>query len=468
MLGGFRAMAPGGAERGEAGGQSCPPRDLTSLGWVGAQGPAEKNGSTAQPQRPAQAPWGVTDPRISPVHPPTPHSSPHLPVQRAARAQQSRGRSSRAGGPDIPAGRDGAQHRAHRDAPPEPRNGSPPASPKPRNGPGVPSPRQASVWFPLPGLGGGGGCPRLGCPPPPSAAAVPAGRSRSMVRRRSGRRRFMGRPEGAAGGSAVTHREPPSDPHPAPAPPPGHDRRPHRPLRVPRPAFLPRPTSPVPPPLRPGPTSHGPCPTALRVRLCPTRGTVPRADGSTLPAAPRRASTVAASRATPRPAFPTARAGLPPRAPPPPRFEASRGRGGWGQGRVWAELRRGEKEVGEAPRGTSTHAGRGETWVLRGGPAMSQLGQGRSSAPAAQLQGVKERSPQGPTEGFAPALDRRGASPQPAPARSLRQGSGTPGQELAPRCLPTAEPPWSQLRAAGAQQESSRHQDFSNSLRSGC
>lgn len=146
--------------------KAAPPRDLTSLGWVGAQGPAEKNGSTAQPQRPAQAPWGVTDPRISPVHPPTPHSSPHLPVQRAARAQQSRGRSSRAGGPDIPAGRDGAQHRAHRDAPPEPRNGSPPASPKPRNGPGVPSPRQASVWFPLPGLGGGGVSPAGVSPAP--------------------------------------------------------------------------------------------------------------------------------------------------------------------------------------------------------------------------------------------------------------------------------------------------------------
>lgn len=412
--------------------KAAPPRDLTSLGWVGAQGPAEKNGSTAQPQRPAQAPWGVTDPRISPVHPPTPHSSPHLPVQRAARAQQSRGRSSRAGGPDIPAGRDGAQHRAHRDAPPEPRNGSPPASPKPRNGPGVPSPRQASVWFPLPGLGGGGGCPRLGCPPPPSAAAVPAGRSRSMVRRRSGRRRFMGRPEGAAGGSAVTHREPPSDPHPAPAPPPGHDRRPHRPLRVPRPAFLPRPTSPVPPPLRPGPTSHGPCPTALRVRLCPTRGTVPRADGSTLPAAPRRASTVAASRATPRPAFPTARAGLPPRAPPPPTFRGQPGKGELGARQGLGRAAQGGEGGGRSPPGNEHPCWAGGDLGAQGWPWHVPAGAGPQLSTGRPAPGGEGEKPPGTHRGLCSGARPQGSQPPASPSEEPEAGQRDPGPGAGP------------------------------------
>ena len=106
--------------------------------------------------------------------------------------------------------------------------------------------------------------------------------------------------------------------------------------------------------------------------------------------------------------------------------------------------------------------------MLRGGPGVSQLGQDYSLALAPQLQGMKERNAQGPTQGFAPALDGRGASTKPAPARSPSRGSGTPGQDPAPLPLPVAEPPQSQPAAAGAQQESSRHKGFSNSRRSGC
>lgn len=412
--------------------KAAPPETSPLWGGWEHRVPQRKTGARLSPSAPHRPPGGSQTPELALSTPPPPIAAPTYPCSgRPGRSRAGAGAAGQ-GVPTSLRAETGLSTGHTGMLPPSPGTVPPQHPPNPGTVPVSRPPARHRSGSPSRDWGGGGGCPRLGCPPPPSAAAVPAGRSRSMVRRRSGRRRFMGRPEGAAGGSAVTHREPPSDPHPAPAPPPGHDRRPHRPLRVPRPAFLPRPTSPVPPPLRPGPTSHGPCPTALRVRLCPTRGTVPRADGSTLPAAPRRASTVAASRATPRPAFPTARAGLPPRAPPPPTFRGQPGKGELGARQGLGRAAQGGEGGGRSPPGNEHPCWAGGDLGAQGWPWHVPAGAGPQLSTGRPAPGGEGEKPPGTHRGLCSGARPQGSQPPASPSEEPEAGQRDPGPGAGP------------------------------------
>lgn len=85
---------------------------------------------------------------------PTAPSSPHLPVCGDTRAQQSRGRRTRAAAPGCPVGSDGAQRWAQRDALPRLERSHPPSIPGTQDCP-PPASSQAWDWtlsIPQPGM----------------------------------------------------------------------------------------------------------------------------------------------------------------------------------------------------------------------------------------------------------------------------------------------------------------------------
>lgn len=89
---------------------------------------------------------------------PTAPSSPHLPVWGDTRAQQSRGRRTRAAAPGCPVGSDGAQRWAQRDALPRLERSHPPSIPRTQDCPPQHPPKPGTGPSAAPSLG-------WSCPP---------------------------------------------------------------------------------------------------------------------------------------------------------------------------------------------------------------------------------------------------------------------------------------------------------------